>query len=312
MSMRLGIVVPCFNEEAVLPEANKRLLSLLSIMQNAGLIAAESSIYYIDDGSSDNTWRLIESFSKGDARVHGIKLSRNCGHQNALLAGLLGIDSDAVVSLDADLQDDIAVIEEMVRRHTDGFEIVLGVRKSRSTDSVFKRTTSTFYYKLLAWFGVELVYNHADFRLMGRRAIESLRQYAEVNLFLRGIVPLLGYRTSTVFYDRASRFAGESKYPLRRMLAFAIDGITSFSVVPLRLITLLGFVVSFFSFFMIIWILFGRMVMNTVIPGWASSVVPIYFLGGIQLLSIGIVGEYVAKIYLETKRRPRYFVETVI
>jgi glycosyltransferase involved in cell wall biosynthesis len=312
MSIRIGIVVPCFDEEEVLPETNRRLLVLLTSLRNAGLITAESTIHYVDDGSRDDTWRLIESLRLADSRVHGIKLSRNRGHQNALLAGLCSVEGDAVVSVDADLQDDISIIEEMVRHFSAGSEIVFGVRKSRSSDTVFKRSTATFYYKLLARLGVDLVYNHADFRLMGRRSIDALLHYPEVNLFLRGIVPLLGYRTSTVYYDRAERFAGVSKYPLKRMLAFAIDGITSFSVVPLRLITLLGFLVSALSFFMIIWILFGRFVLNSVIPGWASSVVPIYFLGGIQLLSIGILGEYVAKIYLETKRRPRYFIEKVV
>jgi glycosyltransferase involved in cell wall biosynthesis len=296
----------------VLPETNKRLLMLLTSMQNSRLVDAASAIHYVDDGSRDITWQLIESFAGADSRVHGIKLSRNRGHQNALLAGLFSVQGDALVSVDADLQDDISVIEEMVRHFSAGSEIVFGVRKSRSSDTVFKRSTATFYYRLLARLGVDLVYNHADFRLMGRRSIDALLHYPEVNLFLRGIVPLLGYRTSTVYYDRAERFAGVSKYPLKRMLAFAIDGITSFSVVPLRLITLLGFLVSALSFFMIVWILLGRFVLNSVIPGWASSVVPIYFLGGIQLLSIGILGEYVAKIYLETKRRPRYFIEKVV
>ena len=219
------------------------------------------------------------------------------------------VTGDAVVSIDADLQDDVSVIARMVDSYVDGAEIVYGVRDSRATDTPFKRLTATGYYSLMKRFGVDLVYNHADFRLMGRRSIEALRLYGEINLFLRGIVPLIGYRTATVLYDRAERFAGESKYPLKKMLAFAMDGITSFSVVPLRLITLVGFLVSLFSFAMTAWVLYGRMFMGAVIPGWASSVIPIYFLGGIQLLGIGVVGEYVAKIYMESKRRPRYFVE---
>jgi len=247
-----------------------------------------------------------------DARVHGLKLSRNRGHQWALMAGLLAAEGDALVSIDADLQDDVSVIEAMVREHLAGAEVVYGVRDSRRTDSAFKRGTALLYYRMMKMMGVDLVYNHADFRLLGRRAVEALRQYGEVNLFLRGIVPLIGYRAATVKYDRAERFAGVSKYPVRKMLHFALEGITSFSIVPLRLITLLGFLVSCLAFTMILFILYGTLVLKAVIPGWASSVVPIYFLGGIQLLSIGILGEYVAKIYLEAKQRPRYFVEKTI
>jgi glycosyltransferase involved in cell wall biosynthesis len=312
MTIRLAIVVPCYNEEEVLPETNRRLLALLTRLQALQLISSESSVHYVDDGSKDGTWALIESLADSDARVHGLKLSRNRGHQPALLAGLMTVEGDAMVSIDADLQDDVAVIEAMVREHSDGAEVVYGVRDSRQTDSVFKRNTALLYYRLMKTMGVDLVHNHADFRLLGRRAVEALRQYGEVNMFLRGVVPLIGYRAATVKYDRAERFAGVSKYPLRKMLTFAIEGVTSFSIVPLRLITLMGFLVSAFSFAMIVFILYGALVMNAVIPGWASSVVPIYFLGGIQLLSIGILGEYVAKIYLETKQRPRYFIEATV
>jgi len=227
----------------------------------------------------------------------------------ALLAGLLTVEGDALISIDADLQDDVAVIENMVREHLAGAEVVYGVRDSRATDTIFKRRTALIYYGLMKKMGVDLVHNHADFRLLGRRAIEALREYGEVNLFLRGIVPLIGYKASTVKYDRSERFAGVSKYPLRKMLAFAAEGVTSFSIVPLRMITLLGFIVSIFSFAMIIFVVYGTLVMKAALPGWASTVVPVYFLGGIQLLSIGILGEYVAKIYLETKGRPRYFIE---
>lgn len=309
MTVRLAIVVPCYNEEEVLPETNRRLLALLSRLSQLQLSSVDSNIYYVDDGSKDTTWRLIESLAANDPRVHGIKLSRNRGHQNALLSGLMSVEGDAIVSIDADLQDDVSVIEEMMRKFIEGAEVVYGVRDSRQTDTVFKRRTALLYYSLMKKMGVDLVHNHADFRLLGRRAIEALRQYGEVNMFLRGIVPLIGYSTATVNYDRAERFAGVSKYPLRKMLTFAAEGITSFSIVPLRLITLFGFLVSGFSFAMILFILYGALVLKAVIPGWASSVVPIYFLGGIQLLSIGILGEYVAKIYLETKRRPRYFIE---
>ena len=312
MSVFLVIIVPCFNEEEVLAETNRRLLDLLTRMYAQDLIAVNSCVHYVDDGSKDSTWALIESLAKADARVHGIKLSRNRGHQPALLAGLLTLEGDALVSIDADLQDDVSVIENMVREFIGGAEVVYGVRNSRQTDSRFKRSTALMYYGLMKKMGVDLVHNHADFRLLGRRAVEALRQYGEVNLFLRGIVPLIGYRAATVKYARAERFAGVSKYPFRKMLAFAIEGVTSLSVVPLRLITLLGIIVSIFSFAMIVFIVYGTLVLKAAIPGWASSVVPIYFLGGIQLLSIGILGEYVAKIYLETKQRPRYFIEKTL
>ena len=312
MTILLAIVVPCYNEEEVLPETNRRLLVLLGRMQANDLVSPDSRIHYVDDGSKDGTWALIESLAAEDSRVRGIKLSRNRGHQAALLAGLLTVEGDALVSIDADLQDDVAVIEAMVREHQGGAEVVYGVRESRQTDTAFKRQTALTYYRLMKTMGVDLVHNHADFRLLGRRAVEALREYGEVNMFLRGIVPLIGYKAATVKYDRAERFAGVSKYPLRKMLTFALEGVTSFSIVPLRLITLLGFVVSGLSFAMILFILYGTLVLNAVIPGWASSVVPIYFLGGIQLLSIGILGEYVAKIYLETKRRPRFFIESTV
>ncbi len=312
MTVRLAIVVPCYNEEEVLPETNKRLLALLTRLHELQLISIDSSVHYVDDGSKDSTWFLIESLAAIDTRVHGIKLSGNRGHQNALLSGLLSVEGDAVVSIDADLQDDVSVIEAMVREFIGGVEVVYGVRDSRQTDTAFKRRTALMYYGLMKKMGVDLVHNHADFRLLGRRAVEALRQYGEVNMFLRGIVPLIGYRAATVKYDRSERFAGVSKYPLRKMLTFAAEGITSFSIVPLRLITLFGFLVSGFSFAMILFIIYGAVVLKAVIPGWASSVVPIYFLGGIQLLSIGILGEYVAKIYMETKQRPRYFIEKSI
>lgn len=312
MPLRLAIVVPCFNEQEVLPETNRRLLNLLGMLGSKGLVTESSGIHYVDDGSGDGTWSLIERLAAEDPRVHGVKLSRNRGHQFALLAGLLTVEGDAVVSLDADLQDDLSVIESMVMEHGAGAEVVYGVRRSRRNDSFFKRNTALLYYSLMRKMGVDLVHDHADFRLLGRRAIESLRQYDEVNIFLRGIVPLIGFRSTTVSYDRQSRFAGSSKYPLRRMLAFALEGLTSFSVVPLRLITVTGFLVSVFSFAMIVMIVYGSIANRALVPGWASSVVPVYFLGGVQLLSIGILGEYIAKIYMETKRRPRYFVEKVI
>ncbi|RTL18825.1 MAG: glycosyltransferase [Burkholderiales bacterium] len=312
MTTRLAIIVPCYNEEEVLPETNRRLLQVLTRLQARAAITADSAIYYVDDGSRDRTWSLIADLARQDSRVHGIKLSRNRGHQAALMSGLLTVPGDALISIDADLQDDVDVIDRMVDEHAAGAEIVYGVRDSRQTDTVFKRNTALAYYGLMRKMGVDLIHNHADFRLMGRRAIEALRDYGETNMFLRGIVPLIGYRVATVRYDRAERFAGVSKYPLRKMLTFALEGITSFSVVPLRLITLLGVLISVASFAMIVFVVYVTLVLRAVVPGWASTVVPIYFLGGIQMLSMGVIGEYVAKIYLETKRRPRYLIEATV
>ena len=312
MTVRLAVVLPCYNEREVLPETNFRLLAVLTRLHLDGLIDVRSSLHYIDDGSIDGTWAIIAGLAAADSRVKGLKLSRNCGHQAAVLAGMLTVEGDAIISIDADLQDDVNVIEGMVREFIDGAEVVYGVRDSRASDTAFRRRSALIYYGLMQKMGVELVHNHADFRLLGRRAIEALRQYGEVNIFLRGIVPMIGYRAAVVKYDRAERFAGVSKYPLRKMLALAIEGVTSVSIVPLRMITVFGFLISGFSFAMILFILYGALVMRAVIPGWASSVVPIYFLGGIQLLSIGILGEYIAKIYLETKRRPRYFIESTV
>lgn len=312
IATKVGIVVPCYDEEDVLPETGRRLLELLDRMTSKGLVTPNSAVYFVDDGSKDKTWLIIEALAASDNRIHGIKLSRNRGHQNALLAGLFGAQGDALVSVDADLQDDIGVIEDMVLKYREGVEIVLGVRKARTTDTVFKRGSAELYYKLLHMMGVDVVFNHADFRLMGRRAIDCLGGYAEVNLFLRGIIPLIGFPTDTVYYDRSERFAGESKYPLKKMLALAADGVTSFSVMPLRMISAFGLMICGFSVLMILWVMLGRWVLDSAIPGWASTVIPVYFLGGAQLLSIGVLGEYVAKIYLETKRRPRYFVEKSI
>ncbi len=307
--LNLSVVVPCYNEEEVLPETNSRLLELMMSMKTSGLISETSGIYYVDDGSRDRTWELISNFHSENPNVHGIKLSRNRGHQNALLAGLFSADGDAIVSIDADLQDDINVIKDMVCRYNDGYEIIYGVRSSRTSDTFFKRMTAQWYYKILKAMGVDLVYNHADYRLMSQRVIDCLKKYKEVNLFVRGIIPQLGFPATTVFYERNERFAGESKYPLGKMLALAANGITSFSVVPLRMITWLGLLVSSASVAVVVWILLVKFVMHSVVPGWTSTVLPIYFLGGVQLLSIGILGEYLSKIYMETKQRPLYFIE---
>jgi glycosyltransferase involved in cell wall biosynthesis len=307
-AIQLDIVVPCFNEQEVLPATHNCLTSLLEQMIGAGQVTSSSRIYYVDDGSTDETWALISAYSKTPSSVSGLRLSRNFGHQNAVMAGLLTTTGDAMISIDADLQDDVDVIPDMVTRFNAGDEIVYGVRRDRVTDTALKRGSALFYYRLLKLLGVDVVHNHADYRLMSRKAVDSLKQFSEVNLFLRGIVPLLGFQTGTVEYDRKERAAGETKYNLRKMISLAINGITSFSPAPLRLVAGLGLIVFVFTVAMTLWIFWIRFFTDGVVPGWASSVIPVYFLGGIQLLSLGILGEYVSKLYLETKQRPRYFI----
>ena len=276
---RLGIVVPCFNEEEVLPETARRLTALLDRLIAEKRITPSSRTIFVDDGSRDGTWALIEELVHNNPRIAGIKLSRNRGHQNALLAGLFTTEGDVLVSVDADLQDDIAVIPDMLTQYNHGIDVVYGVRKNRSTDSLFKRSTAQGFYRLMRALGAESVYNHADFRLMSRRAIEALKQFREVNLFLRGMVPLVGFKSAIVQYDRSERFAGVSKYPLRKMLGLALDAVTSFSVVPLRLITVTGFVVFALSAMMVGWSLWVRLFTTQAVPGWTSTILPIYFLG---------------------------------
>jgi glycosyltransferase involved in cell wall biosynthesis len=305
----LGIVVPCFNEEAVLPETTKRLMHIVTNMRQQGLVSDDSAIFYVDDGSRDDTWLVIKALTVQHQEVSGIRLSNNRGHQNALLCGLMTAPGDILISVDADLQDDLDVIPEMVQHYLNGCEIVYGVRKQRKTDTIFKRMSAEAYYKLMNALNVDIVFNHADFRLLSRRAIVALSEYSEVNLFLRGIVRLLGYKNAIVEYDRSERFAGDSKYPLRKMLSFAWQGITSFSTAPLRLITALGLAVSLISLALALWGLGISIFTNRALPGWASTVVPMYFLGGIQLLSLGIIGEYIAKIYLEIKGRPKFHID---
>ncbi|MGR9108870.1 MAG: glycosyltransferase family 2 protein [Gammaproteobacteria bacterium] len=307
--MKLGVVVPCYNEEEVLPETARRLLALLSKMISAEKIGPDSKIYFVDDGSSDRTWSIIDGLSERDSRISGIKLARNCGHQNALLAGLFTAGGDALISIDADLQDDIKVMEEMVEQFHKGAQIVYGVRKQRSSDTFLKRFTAQGFYRLMKLLGGESIYNHADYRLMSRRAIEELKKFKEVNLFLRGLIPLIGFRSSVVYYDRAERFAGKSKYPWKKMIGFALNAITSFSIVPLRLITLTGFLVFCGTIVISFWVLYVRFFTSTAVPGWASTVLPIYLISGIQIVCIGIVGEYLGKIYREVKERPRYIIE---
>lgn len=311
MAVALGIVVPCFNEAQVLEETCRRLLALRSRLVRAGKLSDATRICLVDDGSTDGTWRLIEGFCAAQLPVVGVKLARNRGHQNALLAGLFTAPGDAVVSIDADLQDDVEVIEKMVDAFVQGHDIVYGVRASRTADTWFKRFTAESFYNLLRAMGVATVFNHADYRLMSRRAVTELARYEEVNLYLRGIVPLLGFRSTTVEYDRVARFAGESKYPLRKMLGLAVDGITSSSIVPLRVVSALGFAVSVSTLFVSLWVLWVRLFTERAAPGWASTLLPIYLLGGIQILCLGMIGEYVGKTYSEAKRRPRYVIERV-
>ncbi len=310
--MKLSLVVPCYNEEKALPETGRRLDSLLDELVVRGKIETRSTVWFVDDGSRDRTWPLIESLAGSSQRFAGVKLARNRGHQFALLAGLLNADGDAVISLDADLQDDLGVIEQMIDEFARGNEIVYGVRSNREQDTWFKRWTAERYYGLLGLLGVSIVPNHADYRLMGRAALTALEEYREVNLFLRGIVPQLGFRSSKVYYQRQKRIAGETKYPLRKMLALAADGVTSFSAVPLRLIAGVGAIVFLFSVAMAAWVLVLRLFTERAVPGWASTALPIYALGGLQLLSLGVVGEYVAKAYMETKRRPRFLIEKIV
>ena len=307
--IHLNLVVPCYNEEAVLQETSRQLLALLDNLQTARIASSDSGVVFVDDGSRDNTWQMIEALSRADPRVHGIKLSRNRGHQNALLAGLLSARGEVLVSLDADLQDDIGAIPRMLDAYQGGADIVYGVRARRDTDSFFKRFTARAYYALLHRFGVDIVADHADFRLMSRRSLDALEGFREVNLFLRGIIPMLGFRTAIVHYDRLSRFAGESKYPLFRMMALAFDGIFAFSTVPLKWITMIGITLSLASIGFGLWALFVRLATDLAVPGWASTVIPMYFLGGLQLMALGIIGGYLSRIYSEAKQRPRFIIE---
>lgn len=305
---RLTIVVPCYNEEPVLREAAARLGALLDELARDELIA-EPYIYFVDDGSVDGSWSMIERLSTEDARIHGLKLSRNFGQQSAILAGLLTVPGDALISIDADLQDDPAAIGDMVRAYAGGAEIVYGVRRNRKTDSFFKRTSAEMYYRLLQAVGVELMFNHADFRLLSRRVVEELRICRESNLLLRGLIPQLGFNSSLVYYDRHIRHAGESKYPISKMIALAVNGITSFTEIPLKVITILGMIVSLLSFGLAAWALIAKFIHSAPVPGWASIVIPLYMLGGVQLLCLGVIGQYLAKIYSEAKARPRFIVE---
>ncbi|MBY0092106.1 glycosyltransferase family 2 protein [Priestia megaterium] len=306
----LTIVVPCYNEEEVFTETSFQLTTVVKELINERLVSSESTILFVDDGSKDSTWSLIEKESCSNLFVKGLKLARNVGHQNALLAGLEAAhkQSDCVISIDADLQDDISVIRTFIEKYWLGYEVVYGVRDSRETDTFFKRTTAVGFYRFMNKLGIQLVQNHADFRLMSKRALGELMKYKEGNVFLRGLVPLVGFRSTEVTYDRKERTAGESKYPLKKMLAFAFDGITSFSVAPIRLLTLLGGASFLFSIAFGIYALIQKYLDHTQI-GWTSLILSIWFVGGLQLMGMGLVGEYIGKIFNEVKQRPKYAIE---
>ncbi|MCI6256433.1 MAG: glycosyltransferase family 2 protein [Clostridiales bacterium] len=309
----LYIVVPCYNEEEVLPETSRRLKDKLEGMIAAGAISEESRVLFVNDGSKDRTWSMIAELHEKDRRFSGVNLTRNRGHQNALLAGLMTARdrADMVISMDADLQDDVDAVDAMVEKYYAGCDIVYGVRSSREKDTFFKRFTAEGFYRVMNFLGAETVFNHADYRLMSRRALEGLSQFKEVNLFLRGIVPMIGYTTGTVEYERGERFAGESKYPLKKMLAFAMEGITSLSTKPIRYITLLGFLVFLVSILMLIYSVV-RWAGGATVLGWASVICSVWAIGGLILLSLGVIGEYIGKIYLETKERPRFLIREVL
>ena len=306
----LYVVVPCYNEEAVLPETSKRLREKLSSLIKADKISDKSRIIFVDDGSKDKTWEIISELYEVDDIFGGIKLSRNKGHQNALLAGLMTAkeDADMIISMDADLQDDINAVDQFVDKYYEGCDIVYGVRSSRKTDTAFKRGTAGMFYKLMQLLGVDIVDNHADYRLMSKRAVEALSQFKEVNLFLRGIVKQIGFKSDIVYYERSERFAGESKYPLKKMLSFAFDGITSFSIKPIRLVTVLGFVVFLISIGFIIYTIVSN-ILGITVAGWSSLMCSLWFLSGLQIMALGIVGEYIGKIYTEVKERPKFILD---
>ena len=305
----LYIVIPCYNEEEVLPVTSGLFLEKIKSLIAAGKVAPESRVMFVNDGSKDRTWEIIQELAASDEHFEGVSLSRNRGHQNALLGGLMTARdrADITISIDCDGQDDINAMDAMVDEYLAGCDVVYGVRSKRETDTWFKRTTAEGFYKVMNALGAETVYNHADYRLLSRRALEGLAQFKEVNLFLRGLVPLVGYRSSSVYYERAERMAGESHYPLKKMLAFAFDGITSLSVKPIRLVTGLGFFISLASFIGIIWVLLTKL-FGVTVSGWASMACAIFFMGGVQLLCLGVIGEYIGKIYNETKARPRFII----
>ncbi|MGS2779124.1 glycosyltransferase family 2 protein [Robertmurraya sp. GLU-23] len=309
-STNVTIVVPCYNEEEILHKTFSELSNLLTSMIDDGLVSSKSKILFVDDGSIDQTWKLIYKETLKNGKIKGVKLSRNVGHQNAILAGIhIATDSsDAIITIDADLQDDIYVMREFIEKYQMGYEVIYGVREKRDADTFFKRFTAESFYKLMNKMGVELIYNHADYRLLSKRAAEYLQGFEEVNMFLRGIIPLLGFQSTKVYYERKERTAGESKYPLRKMLSFAFNGITSFSVTPIRLVLVGGLVSFFISLFFALYFLSLKFFGNTEL-GWTSLITSIWLIGGLQLIAIGLIGEYIGKIYKESKRRPKYIVD---
>ena len=306
----IGIVSPCYNEELVLNETSMQLNEIIKDLVARNLISEKSFAVFIDDGSRDKTWNIIGDMSTQLTHIKGLKLAGNVGHQKALLAGLLTFndETDALISIDADLQDDVCVIEEMILKFKSGTDVIYGVRKARKADTFFKRNTALLFYRLMKMMKVNVVHNHADYRLCSNRVLKALAEFGEVNLFLRGIIPSIGFSKDVVYYDRLERFAGESKYPFRKMAAFAWNGVTSFSNYPLKLVTIIGFVIFFFCLMMTGYALIALYTGN-VVPGWLSTVLPMYFLGGVQLFCFGIIGEYIGKIYSEVKQRPRYFID---
>ncbi len=310
---RLFCVIPCYNEQEVLPETSSRIRDKLLDLISKNKIDSDSRIVFVNDGSKDATWDIIKDLHQKDPVFQGINLSKNMGHQNALLAGLMTVkDScDCAISLDADLQDDIEAIEAMIDKFNEGVDVVYGVRSKRTTDTFFKRFTAEGFYKVMNSLGANTVYNHADYRLMSRRALLGLAEFGEVNLFLRGIVPMVGYKSDVVYYERAERFAGESKYPLKKMLSFAVEGITSLSTKPIKLITGLGIFIFLVSIAVFIYSLI-RYFSNETVPGWTTTVLSVWFIGGLMMISLGVIGEYIGKIYLETKNRPRFIIESYL
>lgn len=309
----LYLVIPCYNEEEVIEETKKRLEEKMLFLIEEGMINRKSKVFFVNDGSKDKTWEIIADFHQKNHLFSGINLSKNRGHQNALFAGLMSVkdEADMIISMDADLQDDINAIDEMIAKYYQGADIVYGVRNKRDKDTFFKRVTAEGFYRVMDYLGANTVFNHADYRLMSKRAVQSLAEFKEVNLFLRGIIPMIGYKTDYVYYERNERFAGESKYPLSKMISFAIEGITSLSVRPIRLISALGFTVFLISIFYFVYIVIQFFAGNT-IPGWSSVTASVWLIGGLILLSISIVGEYIGKIYLEVKQRPRFIVENFL
>lgn len=309
----LYIIVPCYNEEEVLHETSGRLMKLTDSLQQGGEIDAASRILFVDDGSKDKTWSVIEKLAAQYGCVEGLKLAHNAGHQNALWAGMMSVKgkADAVITIDADLQDDIEAIRGFLEKYREGCEVVYGVRSKRETDTAFKRVTAEGFYKFMQKMGVDMVYNHADYRLLGRRALEALSGFTEENMFLRGMVPLVGFKSAEVTYERGERFAGESKYPLKKMLAFAMEGITSFSIRPIRWVVLIGAVFALLGAVMALYALIS-LAAGQAVAGWTSIMVSIWIIGGVQLMALGLIGEYVGKVYSEVKRRPKYIVETYL